>query len=78
MEEEIIDKCWPFPPLWGLLHLSPQSQALHEGGVDGVVEGLALSERRLPPLECLGRGVKWIGKVGKKCDVRVWKRSEGE
>ena len=30
------------------------SQALHEGGVAGVVEGLALTGRRLPPLECLG------------------------
>ena len=38
----------PPPPL-------PQhSQALHEGGEAGVVEGLALTGRRLPPLECLG------------------------
>jgi hypothetical protein len=29
-------------------------QALREGGVDGVVEGLAPKERRLPPPECLG------------------------
>ena len=35
---------------------SPQySQALHEGGVAGVVEGLAQTGRRLPPLECLGK-----------------------
>jgi hypothetical protein len=34
----------------------PQSQALREGGVDGVVEGLALKGRRLPPPERLGFG----------------------
>ena len=40
-------------------------QALREGGVAGVVEGLAPLERRLPPPECLaerrdGRGCKWM------------------
>jgi hypothetical protein len=32
----------------------PQSQALREGGVDGVEEGLALKGRRLPLPERLG------------------------
>ena len=35
---------------------SPLPEALREGGVAGVVEGLAHRERRLPPLECLGLG----------------------
>ena len=34
-------------------HPYPHPQAFHEGGVAGVVEGLAPKERRLPPLECL-------------------------
>ena len=33
--------------------LLPPLQALREGGVEGVVEGLAPTERRLPPPECL-------------------------
>ena len=33
-------------------------QAFREGGEDGVVEGLAPVERRLPPPEDLGRGVE--------------------
>ena len=36
-------------------------QAFREGGEDGVVEGLAPMERRLPPPEGLG------GRVGMKC-----------
>ena len=37
----------------GFPHPHPHPQAFHEGGVAGVVEGLAPKERRLPPLECL-------------------------
>ena len=40
---------WLFERTW-----PPQNdQALREGGVVGVVEGLAPRERRLPPPECL-------------------------
>ena len=38
---------------------TPCLQALREGGVDGVVEELALTERRLPPPECLENWVRW-------------------
>ena len=41
-----------FPPL-----SPPPRQAFREGGVAGVVEGLAQKERRLPPPESLGDGV---------------------
>ena len=35
-------------------------QAFREGGEDGVVEGLAPRERRLPPPEGLGGGVEGL------------------
>ena len=38
----------------------PSPRAFREGGEDGVVEGLAPKERRLPPPEGLGRGVKGL------------------
>ena len=43
----------------------PIPQAFREGGVDGVVEGLALIERRLPPPESLGIevGLKFVGRL---------------
>ena len=43
LPDEAMERCIP-------------SQALCEGGVAGVVEGLALLERRLPPPECLDAG----------------------
>ena len=48
-----------------LSHFPQYSRALQEGGVAGVVEGLALKGRRLPPLECLGvLQQRWRGMGG--------------
>ena len=51
----------------GFPHPHPHPQAFHEGGVAGVVEGLAPKERRLPPLECLR---VWVGGVVDEGDGR--------
>ena len=44
----------PPPPRGDPPHPPSLPQAFREGGEVGVVEGLALRERRLPPLEGLG------------------------
>ena len=58
-------------PKWGWetsLPLHPHPRAFHEGGVAGVVEGLAPKERCLPPQECLRMwaGLWWKGAMNER------------